>query len=309
MKFFAAPLQGFTESAWRMAHASLAGGIDEYFAPFVRVERGKVRDRDLRDYLVDSQSTTHEVTPQAIFRDAEELRMIVEALAKAGASRIDLNMGCPFPPQVNKGRGAAMVGRPDELVRVGRVIELLPEIRFSIKMRLGVDYPGLWREAMAVINEMSLRHLTVHPRTAVMQYAGELLFDQFDEIVGLCRKPLIYNGDLLTPDDISDIAERYPTLDGVMIGRGLLQRPMLAAEWRGREEYDPSSRLGTLLKIHDEVYNCYCSTLTGGDHQILQKIKPFWTYAADLLPRKTAKAIHKSATLKKYLSAVDSLRG
>ena len=50
MKIYAAPLQGYTDAAWRSAHRSLYGdGVDAYFAPFVRVEHGEVRRRDLVD--------------------------------------------------------------------------------------------------------------------------------------------------------------------------------------------------------------------------------------------------------------------
>lgn len=308
MKIFAAPLQGLTESSWRTAHASLAGGIDEYFTPFLRVEKGAVRSRDFRDFMIDCNAASHAVTPQAIFRDMTELRMIVETLTGAGAKRIDLNIGCPFPPQVRKGRGAALLGRVDELKRLKDLIGQFPEIEFSVKMRIGIDDPSQWREAIWIINEMPLRHVAVHPRTAAMQYAGDLLLDQFDEVVELCRKPLIFNGDLSSPGDISNIVSRYPELSGVMIGRGLLRRPTLAAEWRSGEESQPAAWIEMQLKIHDAVFDQYASTILGGDHQLLQKMKPFWPYCADLLPRKTAKAIHKSTTLEKYLTAVGTLR-
>lgn len=48
----------------------------------------------------------------------------------------------------------------------------------------------------------------------------------------MCQHPLVYNGDLHTPDDIRRIEEEYPDLDGVMIGRGLLANPALAMEYR-----------------------------------------------------------------------------
>lgn len=36
---YAAPLQGFTEVAWRNAHAQCLGGVDAYYTPFVRLEK------------------------------------------------------------------------------------------------------------------------------------------------------------------------------------------------------------------------------------------------------------------------------
>ena len=44
-----APLQGYTEAAYRKAHARFFGGVETYYTPFVRVEHGEIRRKDLRD--------------------------------------------------------------------------------------------------------------------------------------------------------------------------------------------------------------------------------------------------------------------
>ena len=49
MKLYASPLQGFTEAPWRNIHHELFGGIDAYYTPFVRVEKGEFRNKDIRD--------------------------------------------------------------------------------------------------------------------------------------------------------------------------------------------------------------------------------------------------------------------
>ncbi len=45
--------------------------------------------------------------PQVIFRDMEELDLLLTALEDEGATRINLNMGCPFPLQTGKGAAPA----------------------------------------------------------------------------------------------------------------------------------------------------------------------------------------------------------
>ena len=44
-----APLQGYTDAVYRLAHARIFGGIDTYYSPFVRVEHGEIRRKDARD--------------------------------------------------------------------------------------------------------------------------------------------------------------------------------------------------------------------------------------------------------------------
>ena len=91
----AGPLQGYTDAAWREAHAAaMPGAVDAYFAPFARVEHGAPRARDLRDVARQGPP----LVPQVIFRSVEEFEMLAGALAAQGHTRIDLNLGCPFPP-------------------------------------------------------------------------------------------------------------------------------------------------------------------------------------------------------------------
>ena len=44
-----APLQGYTDAAFRRLHHELWGGITAYYTPFVRIEKGAFRRKDLAD--------------------------------------------------------------------------------------------------------------------------------------------------------------------------------------------------------------------------------------------------------------------
>ena len=44
-----APLQGYTDDTFRRIHHQLAGGIETYYTPFVRIEAGSVCSKDMRD--------------------------------------------------------------------------------------------------------------------------------------------------------------------------------------------------------------------------------------------------------------------
>ena len=60
-----APLQGYTEAAYRNAHAAVFGGIDVYHTPFVRVDRGEFRHKDVRDILPENNRVAR-LIPQLI---------------------------------------------------------------------------------------------------------------------------------------------------------------------------------------------------------------------------------------------------
>ena len=293
----AAPLQGLTEAAWRSAHFRTFGagqGEVEYFSPFIRVEKGAVRGRDLRDYTSDLNRGLN-LTPQIIFRDEEEWRMLVEALAEAGARRIDMNLGCPFVPQVRKGRGAGMLCRPESLARISEELGAYTDkIDFSIKMRLGVSDPA---EAMAlvdILNGMTLRHVTVHPRTASQQYKGELLLSELDAFASRLNHKVIFNGEISTPADIESLMSRY---SGVMAGRGLLSRPSLFAEFRTGCELSAREREEAFLNILKDTSYVLSQRLCGAS-QLRDKMKPYWEYAPSTLDKKIVKQGKKSGILK-----------
>ncbi|MTU75558.1 tRNA-dihydrouridine synthase family protein, partial [Parabacteroides merdae] len=46
-----APLQGYTDSVYREAHAQIFGGVETYYTPFVRLEKTGFRNKELRDLV------------------------------------------------------------------------------------------------------------------------------------------------------------------------------------------------------------------------------------------------------------------
>lgn len=295
----AGPLQGYTDAAWREAHAAaLPGAVDAYFAPFARVEHGAVRARDLRDVA----TTAPGLVPQVIFRSVEEFDMLAGALAAQGHTRIDLNLGCPFPPQVKHGRGSGTLLRPDVLAAVAERMRAMHEVRFSAKMRLGVDDATQWRSALPALSQMPLEYVTIHPRTARQQYAGELHTAEFATAADAIPHPIVFNGDITTPADI-DRAVVLPGVVGVMLGRGMLCRPTLAAEWREGAEWPVERRLGVLLSIHDAVLAARSARLTQAA-QLLSSMLSFWHFAESEIGRKAPKALRKATSMERYREAL-----
>lgn len=303
MKYYFAPVQGHTDAAYRNIHSGIYGTNTHYFTPFIRLEKGEIRKKDMKD--ADAALTSSPLTiPQVIFRDKDELSSLVRLLKEAGHSRIDINMGCPFPLQTARGRGAATVSRPECAEAVSDVVSSNPDIRFSLKMRLGMNDDNEWKSLLGTLNDLPLEHLAVHPRIARDQYNGDLRLDRFEELLALSRVPVVYNGDIHTPEDASCVLEKFPTISGIMIGRGVLGRPSLITECLEGEEWSHTRRLEKLMEFHDTLLEEYRDTLIGGEHQILSKIQPFWEYAEQEIGRKAWKAIRKATNMAKYETAV-----
>lgn len=302
MKFHFAPVQGHTDAPYRHFHAETYGCDMSYYTPFIRLERGDMRARDVKDFTSELNSGMH-LVPQIIFRDAEELTKLVGLVKERGVKEINLNMGCPFPLQTGHGRGAATVANADLADKVAETVNANPDISFSVKMRLGFRDSDEWRVLLPRLNDVKLSYIAVHPRIAKQQYGGDLDFDSFCAILNESRNPVVFNGEIKTPDDISSIITRYPAIQGVMIGRGLLCRPSLIQEYLYGESWDKVKRIDMMLSFHRQLFEHYSSVLCG-DSQIVSKIKPFWEYAEEEIGRKAWKAIRKATSMAKYHSAV-----
>ena len=304
MEIYIAPVQGHTDAAWRHFHRMVYGGNLKYFTPFMRCEHGEMRPKDLRDY---NSSLNEEVDlePQVIFHNMEELDVLLQALVSAGSNSVNLNMGCPFPLQTVKGRGAAFIGNIPEAEKLPGLLEKYPDVKFSVKMRLGMTEPGEWKGIIPILNSISLDNLYVHPRVARQQYKGDLYLESFAEILEASRNPVVFNGDIKTPEDIRQVEENFTGIKGVMTARGILGRPSLASEYVAGE-WSREERIGKMLTFHSELLRHYTDTLCG-ESQILSKIKPFWEYAEEEIGRKAWKALKKATTLQKYKMAVGSI--
>lgn len=300
-----APMQGYTQAPWRHFRREVYGGVWPEYTPFMRIERGEVRTRDLRDFSSPLNEGS-KLTPQVIFRDIAELSELVDALTDLGATSIDLNCGCPYPPQVHRGRGAGVLLNPELMSEVAAYVRDRSDLEFSLKMRLGVDSPDDWREIYPIVNRMPLRHVAVHPRIARQQYRGDLYLDQFRDLLEYSENPVIFNGDILTPGDIREVTQQFPSVIGVMTGRGICGRPSLFTEFVQERDWSRDEQIAKIKEFHHLLLEYYRENLSG-DGQILQHIKPFWEYTGELIGRKALKAIAKSTRLNVYLSAVATI--
>ena len=298
-----APLQGYTDVIYRNAHAACFGGINAYYTPFVRLEKGTFRHRDVRGIEPGNNQVPH-LIPQLIAPTAEKAEKILSLFIEKGYKEADINMGCPFPILAKRHNGSGILPYPEEVKALLSLITKYPQINFSIKMRLGWEDPEECLKLAPIINELPLRQVVMHPRLGKQQYKGEVDLKAFEAFQHVCKHPLIYNGDINHIEDIHRIQEQFPGLAGIMIGRGLLANPALAWEYQQNRTLEFDEMKEKIQSMHTYVYEEYIEQLKGGDLQILNKMKAFWEYLLPNADRKLLKAIHKSTNLHKYTQAV-----
>ena len=297
-----APLQGYTDDVYRRIHHELIGGITTYYTPFVRMEGGGVRSKDMRDIRPEFNEGVP-VVPQIIVKSMKEFEYLTNVVEEKGYQEIDINMGCPFPMQAKHGRGSGLLAHTDIIQEISQAIQEKKHLHFSVKMRLGWESQEEWKPVLDILNDTPLRQITLHPRIGTQQYKGKTDIEAFAEFYARCKHPLIYNGDITTLEDIQSIETTYPNLAGIMIGRGLLARPSLATEYALGKESPWETRRNQLHEFHNRLMAHY-ETTANSEAQVHNRMRLFWEYMEEEIGRKTYKKLMKAGNLKNYLAAV-----
>ena len=115
MRCFFAPMEGITGALFRRTHRRFFPGVDRYFMPFLSPSQHHVfTRRELRDILPE-QDGDLDAVPQLLTRSGADFLWAAGELARMGYREVNLNLGCPSGTVTAKGKGAGMLGRPEEL--------------------------------------------------------------------------------------------------------------------------------------------------------------------------------------------------
>lgn len=303
-----APLQGYTDHLYRNVHQEVFGGVTAYYSPFVRLEKGAFRNKDLRDVLPDNNHVAR-LIPQLIAAKPDEMERIVDLFAERGYREVDINMGCPFPLIARKHKGSGILPFTNEAEELLKVTAHYPDISFSVKMRLGWELPEECLALLPLLNELPLAHIAMHPRIGKQQYKGSVDMDGFTAFYEGCKHNLIYNGDVCTIEDMVQLEKQFPKLKGIMIGRGLLANPALALEYANNSLLSEQEKREKLRSLHERLLAGYSQMLEGGEMQIVTRLKSFWEYLLPDSAKKQKKKILKSNSLSAYTAAVRDVLG
>jgi tRNA-dihydrouridine synthase len=316
-KIFFAPLQGYNDRVYRRLHAEHFGGVDSYYSPFIRVQPdGSIKKKDKMDVdpSYNQKSVCFELIPQILGGKVDNVRLLINFLEKSGYKRIDINLGCPFPMIANRGEGAGMLKMGNKMnpnsintdfEKLMYLVTSYPKLEISLKMRLGWENISESLGLLPLINNTPLHSIVLHARLGKMGYKGECDLESFEKFHKDCRHKLIYNGDILTIDDYNKITQRFPDLEGVMIGRGLLANPNLASEIKSKN-HDRTDKKRVLKTFHDNLLNEYAGVLHG-ENQILSKMKGLWDYFLPETDKRLLKRIKKTTRLSTYISIVNEI--
>lgn len=248
MRIVLAPLEGVMDHTVRELLTSL-GGYDLCVTEFLRVSNHQLLP-PRTFYQLAPELENNGFTPsgvpvrlQLLGSQPDTLAMNAQRAIELGSHGIDLNLGCPAKA-VNKSKGGAVLLKEPQLISaaVNELRKAVPKDKtLSVKIRLGWDDPNCVHEIVDAIVQAGADELTIHARTKEDGYKAEAIkwhyIAKVKERLAAEGKSfsIIANGEIWEVEDAM-ACRKISNCDDIMIGRGALASPNLAAMVAGISE-------------------------------------------------------------------------
>ena len=325
---YAAPMEGVTLHPFRNAHHRMFGGVDRYFTPFVTANQTlHFQTRELRD--IDPENNlpgdeTMHVVPQVLTKEPGQLVFAMAEMARRGYREVNLNLGCPYPTVVTKGKGAGFLADPDRLDRfleeTFTLLEKQKAERFgdltvpvlTVKTRIGFDDASPAPRLTEIYNRYPLGEVIIHPRLRSAFYEGEPDYETFGHMADDSIRPVCYNGDIRSAADVRALEKRFPKVRRFMAGRALAGDPALSLALRGQSGGaggSPCTRPDLLQAWTETLASSYLAI--GGEAYALARLKELWQYIARMrgTTERSARKLKKTKSTAQLLEAQRQILG
>jgi tRNA-dihydrouridine synthase len=302
------PLQGFTDFRFRNAVNKYFGGIDTYYAPYIRLNGKLVIKSSYQRDLLPENNTVQEIIPQIITNDADEFLFVSKYVQELGYKELNWNLGCPYPMVTKCGMGSGLISNTQKIEAILHKVQNESDIIVSMKMRLGYDTTEEILDVLPILDKYSVKNVAVHARLGKQLYKGGVHLDAFQTCIDQSKVKLYYNGDITTVTKFKEMQERFPSIDHWMIGRGLIADPFLPRMIKSSSFEYPKNKMELFSDFHDTLYAGYSESLSGATH-ILLKMHHLWEYFSVIFsnPHKVAKNIKKAKSIRNYEQTVKEI--
>ncbi len=269
MNVYFAPLEGLTDSIYRKLHNRFFPGIYQYYTPFFSPTIHRtLTPKELRE-LPPAEENGYRVIPQILTKSPEDFLWMAQQCKELGYPEVNLNLGCPSGTVTAKGKGSGMLRNPEELDCFLNKIYNCAPLDISIKTRLGftdaTEFPAL----LEIFNRYPVKELTIHPRVRSAFYSGNVDMDAFTYATQHSSIPLCYNGNLCSLKEIKAFQDKFPQINAIMLGRGLVGDPgMITPGGTDRK---------TLQAFYDALLEEYLVSF-GGSRNAMFRLKENWHY-------------------------------
>jgi tRNA-dihydrouridine synthase len=302
------PLQGFTDYRFRNAFHKHFGGIDTFYAPYIRYGgKLEIKGSYQRDLALENNKVT-ELIPQVMTNSADEFLHSVAFIRSLGYKELNWNLGCPYPMVTKKGMGSGLICEPQKIDHILERVHAETDVIVSMKMRMGYLEPTEILDVFPILEKYPIKNIAIHARIGQQLYKGPVNLEAFQVCVDTAKQSLYYNGDITTVKRFNEMRAQFPSINHFMIGRGLIADPFLPSMIRANTDTYPTDRWERFRAFHDEIYASYDAYLQGPT-PIKMKMQGFWEFFCNSMPdpQKSFKKIKKAGNARNYMQAVNEV--
>ena len=226
--YFLAPMAGVTDKPFRTICKEMGAGF--LYSEFVSSE-GIIRNNEKTIQYMNFSKSERPIGIQIFGNNANAMSKSAKIIEiKIKPDLIDLNFGCPVKKVVKRGAGAALMKDIDLMVEITKRTVDNVNIPVTAKIRSGWDEENINAvEAATKLQEVGIKAITIHPRTAKIGYSGKADWSIIQKVKENVQIPVIGNGDVKNSKDAVRMFNET-NCDAVMIGRGVLGNPWIFRE-------------------------------------------------------------------------------
>lgn len=297
---FLAPMHKFTDFPFRKAYSRVFGNIiDDAVSPFISTNSGIITTKNhlFEDISIEKNKDLIPLTPQVLGNDKNQMLDFCKAIRDMGYSHINWNLGCPMPSVTRKKRGSGLFPFPEIIQDVLESLFTITTLHISLKMRLGLSSKKEIFHLLPILNQYPIEYIVLHPRPGIQRYRGNPDKVGFMETQRKCHTPLVYNGDIKSKSDLSDLGKMGISTNKIMIGRGILENPFLPFDIKGLKY--PGMSLWK--QFHDELFVALMEESFSPEGTI-GRMKGYWKYWNAYLqtPHNIISSVLQSRTKQSY---------
>ena len=267
--FVLAPMEAVTDVVFRHVIAE-ASAPDLWFSEFTNATGWVHAGQKAIGGRLIKTDNENPIVAQIWGGEPGDMEQLAAYCAELGYDGIDINMGCPAKSAIKSG-GAALIRNP-ELAVASIAAAKSAGLPVSVKTRLGYSHIDEWREWLTTLLRQDIVNLTIHLRTKKEMSKVPAHHELIPEIIAL-RDELAPHTLLTINGDINDrqhglaLVNKYPGINGIMIGRGVFHNPF-AFEHASREH--TREELLELLSYHLDLFDKWQPTL-GRPYETLKR--------------------------------------
>jgi len=263
--FFQASLSGYSDYAMRTLARRF--GCPFTMADMI-LDKSAGNPRVLRKPCFRPGADEHPIGAQIVGVEPASMAKAARDLVAAGYDLIDINLACPAPKVLHRGRGGALLNDPDKVIEILKAVREAVACPVLMKLRIGLSHSAesvekFWEIVTRSI-EQGVDALVIHGRTVAERYRGKA-----DWQLPAAVKRHFPDAIIVGSGDIFDAAATVELmedtgLDGFIVARGAVGNPWIFRDlrcvWEKRPVPPPpglAEQRQVMLEHFAHVLKCY----------------------------------------------------